>query len=75
MRVRIPDDVAVICFDDFESADLFAVPLSAVRQPATELGRVAAERIIEQLQTTQANRSPQILKYSAELVLRQSCGC
>ena len=76
LGVRIPDDVAVICFEDFESADLLPVPLSAVRQPAREMGRAATERIVEQLQTKPATKTPsQNFKFSAELILRQSCGC
>lgn len=76
LRVRIPHDVAVICFDDFESADPVPVPLTAVRQPAREMGRAATERIIEQLQTKPALKTPpQNFKFSAELILRQSCGC
>jgi LacI family transcriptional regulator len=75
LGIKIPDDVAMLGFDDFDSANLLPVAMSAVRQPAREMGRAAAERIIEQLQTEINNPNPQILKFSAELVLRQSCGC
>lgn len=75
LRIRVPDEVALIGFDDLETADLLSVPLSAVRQPAAEMGRAAAERMIEQLQTESIHTSPQILKLPAELIVRQSCGC
>ncbi len=75
LQVRIPDDIAVISFDDFDSANLLSVPLSALRQPAAEMGRAATERIIEHVQSKPNDITPQVLKFSAELILRQSCGC
>ena len=75
LRIKIPDDIAIIGFDDLESADLLSVPLSTVRQPAMQMGHAAAERLIKQVQTKPSDAPPQILKFSAELVLRSSCGC
>ena len=75
LQIRIPDDIAVISFDDFDSANLLSVPLSALRQPATEMGRAATERIIEHVQSKPNDSAPQVLMFSAELILRQSCGC
>lgn len=46
---RIPDDVGVVGFDDSSWALRCDPPLSTVHQPATELGRAAAESVLRQL--------------------------
>jgi DNA-binding LacI/PurR family transcriptional regulator len=47
--LRVPGDVAVTGFNDFEFAQFVDPPLTTVRVPGYELGRVAAERVIGQL--------------------------
>ncbi|WP_396668724.1 LacI family DNA-binding transcriptional regulator [Microbacterium sp. R86528] len=46
---RIPDDVGIVGFDDSSWAMRCDPPLSTVHQPATELGRAAAESVLRQL--------------------------
>lgn len=45
-NLRIPEDVSVIGFDDPLSAQLVYPPLTTVRQPLVEMGRRAAERVL-----------------------------
>lgn len=45
--VRIPDEFALIGFDDIEQAESALVPLTTVRQPAYEVGKAAAELVLE----------------------------
>ena len=45
--IQVPEEIAIIGFDDFELASLLAVPLTAVRQPAAELGRSATRMLLE----------------------------
>lgn len=47
--VRVPDDVAVIGFDDIPLAPYLTPSLSSVAVPAYELGAAAAERLLRQL--------------------------
>jgi LacI family transcriptional regulator len=76
-RIRIPEEVAVIGFDDFELAPLLAVPLTAVRQPAAELGRSATRLLLDWVRSrppeTRSIHTRVILP--TELVIRRSCGC
>lgn len=44
--VRVPEEIAVIGYDDIEFARVAAVPLTSVRQPSREMGRVAAELLL-----------------------------
>ncbi len=75
-EIRIPQQLAIIGFDDFELASLLAVPLTAVRQPATELGRHATRMLIDSLRTGNGGeRMTSRIVLPTELILRQSCGC
>lgn len=49
LGVRVPEEVAVIGYDDIELAAVAAVPLTTIRQPRQELGRVAAELALAEL--------------------------
>ena len=46
--VAVPDDIAIIGYDDIEYAAAAAVPLSSVAQPRHELGQAAARLLIEE---------------------------
>ena len=47
--VRVPEEVALIGFDDFELAEILHPTLTVVRQPASELGRVAANLLFDRI--------------------------
>lgn len=47
--VRVPDDIALVGYDDIEFAAAAAVPLSSVAQPRRELGRLAAELLLAEI--------------------------
>jgi len=68
----VPDDVAVIGFDDAPVAAYTDPPLTTVRQPVTDLGRTAARLLMRLLQEEQAGPLCQTLP--TELIVRASCG-
>lgn len=47
--LRIPEDVSVIGYDDIQLVDRLSPSLSTIRQPAYDIGRVAAERLLQRL--------------------------
>ena len=53
--VRIPDDVAMAGFDDIPSARYTTPSLTTVRVPVYDLGRAAAQRLIEMIQIGRAH--------------------
>jgi LacI family transcriptional regulator len=69
--VRIPQDVAIVGYDDIDFASAAAVPLTSVRQPRHLLGRTAAELLIEEVTEDSGHRHRQIV-FDPELVVRDS---
>jgi LacI family transcriptional regulator len=72
--IRIPDDLAIIGFDDPEWAAIVNAPLTAIRQPTYEQGALAAQLIIQRIKNEE-QREPQEIYLKPELIVRKSCGC
>jgi LacI family transcriptional regulator len=70
--VRVPEDVALIGYDDIDFAASAVVPLSSIRQPTELIGRTAVELLMEELQTQQPGRRAVV--FEPELVVRASTG-
>jgi DNA-binding LacI/PurR family transcriptional regulator len=70
--IRVPQDVSVVGFDDQSLAPYVAPPLTTVRAPTEEVGRVAARVLIDLIRTGQTD---QLTLLPTEIVIRQSCGC
>jgi LacI family transcriptional regulator len=66
----VPEQLAIVGYDDIEFAAAAAVPLSSVRQPRHELGRAAAELVLDEARNP-AHHHRQIL-FTPELVARES---
>lgn len=71
--LRIPDDLALMGFDDFEWADCFEPRLSVIAQPSEAIGMQAAEMLAARIKTPQLE--PTHIRLAPTLVLRRSCGC
>ncbi|MFB7883560.1 LacI family DNA-binding transcriptional regulator [Microbacterium sp. NPDC056057] len=69
--VRVPDDVAVVGYDDIEFAAIAGVPLTSVRQPAREMGRTAAELLLARIGGTAGADLGNVV-YRPELIVRAS---
>src|SRR5579864_5583040 len=48
-KLRIPEDIAVVGFDDFELAEVLGTPLTVVRQTPTRMARAAAELLFKKI--------------------------
>jgi DNA-binding LacI/PurR family transcriptional regulator len=70
--IRVPDQIAVVGFDDIEEARFTVPPLTTVRQPLYEQGRDAVRIVLDQLRN--GAPSERIVR-NTELVTRRSCGC
>jgi DNA-binding LacI/PurR family transcriptional regulator len=70
--LRIPEDIAVVGFDDSILAAWVKPALTTVRQPVYELGRIGARRMLETIAKADSFPSTTLLRCS--LVVRESCG-
>jgi LacI family transcriptional regulator len=79
MQLRLPSDLAMIGFDDFELAPLLDIPLTTVRQPALELGRSAARMLFDMIRQSgdgaTGSKPDRRIVLPTQLILRASCGC
>jgi LacI family transcriptional regulator len=75
MEVRIPADLALIGFDDFELAESLEPALTVVRQPADQIGHVAANFLFRRLKSGDSYPEGTRELLPVELIVRRSCGC
>jgi LacI family transcriptional regulator len=71
--VRVPQDVAVVGFDDIFPGSLCDPPLTTVHQPMRMLGERACARLLDRIADPALPPAVELLP--TELVLRSSCGC
>lgn len=71
--LKVPDDIAVVGFDDLEVTPLLDPPLTTIALPAKEMGRQA----MAMLRRIRAGKriTPRLLTIDTRLVIRRSCGC
>lgn len=71
-RLLVPDDIALIGFDDIPFAAAAAVPLSSIRQPSRMIGRTALRILLEE--ATDPDSIARQTVFPPELVMRASTG-
>ncbi len=70
---RVPEDLAIVGFDDVEPSQYANPPMTTVRQPFDVLGSRAAEILLARI--LDGTPMPDLVRVQASLVARQSCGC
>jgi LacI family transcriptional regulator len=70
--LRVPDDMAIVSFDDFAWAGFFRPRLTTVAQPTYELGRCATDLLLRRIEDNSARLERVVLP--GTLVVRESCG-
>ena len=78
LQLSVPQQFAILSFDDFDLADTLSPPMSVVQQPVEELGRRAAKLLFEQMpgwKSRQQGKVPEPVQLVPKLVIRESCGC
>lgn len=70
LGLRVPEDLAIVGYDDIEFAAAAAVPLTSVRQPRQLLGRTAAELLLDE--SSSPDHEHQSVTFTPELVVRTS---
>jgi LacI family transcriptional regulator len=70
--LRVPEDVAVVGFDDFRLAPFLNPPLTTVRAPTELVGEIAAGQLAKIFQGLPIEQK---VLLPTEIILRRSCGC
>jgi LacI family transcriptional regulator len=73
LNARIPDDVAVVAFDDLEWSDLVQPGITSIAQPFHAMGGKALQMLLARLDNPQL--TPTTMRLPASLEFRESCGC
>jgi LacI family transcriptional regulator len=71
--LEVPDDVALVCFDDIEYASRLYPFLTVMAQPAETLGTLGTQLLLERIEG-RAPEQPRIVVLPAQFVVRQSSG-
>jgi LacI family transcriptional regulator len=71
-KLRIPEDIAFAMYDDVRWGTFIDPPLTLMRNPADQVGRVAMDLLFARL--ADRSRPPQEVKLQPTLVVRRSCG-
>ncbi len=70
--VRVPDDIALIGYDDIDFARSAVVPLSSIRQPTSRIGVTAVDLLMSAADDPAERHVPSNLVFQPELVARAS---
>jgi LacI family transcriptional regulator len=71
--LRVPEDMALVSFDDLPLASILTPPLTTVHQPLNELGAAAADLLLDRLELPD-DHTPTHKRLPTHLVVRQSSG-
>lgn len=70
-KVRIPEDIALIGYDDIDFAEAAVVPLSSIRQPARLIGQTAIDLVLDEIANPAGHKHQQVT-FQPELIVRAS---
>ncbi len=75
MGIKIPQDIAIVGFDDIPMAEYIQPSLTTVRVPMDKVGVLAAEKLFKRIRKEE--EKPKFTKTILEttLIVRESCGC
>jgi LacI family transcriptional regulator len=71
-HIRVPDDIALIGFDDLPTASQLSPRLTTVRNPVQEKGQMAASILLDLIEDP--GSGPRQVTLPTELIVRESCG-
>jgi LacI family transcriptional regulator len=70
----IPEDIALVGFNNVEATSLRTIEMTTIEQHAHEMGRLAAERVIQKIKQLPGSQAPQQVMLEPKLVVRRTCG-
>ena len=70
----IPNDVAVVAFDDYDFVNIMNPPLTTLKSVNKEMGVIAAKLLLKRIRNG-SEKNFDVITINSELVRRKSCGC
>lgn len=74
MNIKIPDDIALVGYDENVWSKYMDPPLTTVKQPSYEMGVLAAKRMLELIESKNQMKQIEVFALKPELIVRRSCG-
>lgn len=71
LKLRVPQDIAVISFDEAEAFELFNCPITHAKQPLEEIGKMAVSTLIDIIEQKNVNRQ---IYLESKIIVGKSCG-
>ena len=71
--LSVPQDIALVCFDDVEHLAVLSPFMTVVDQPAETFGTLAVQLLLERI-AGRAGERPRLVVLQPELIVRHSCG-
>jgi LacI family transcriptional regulator len=73
--LKVPDDVAIVGYDDINLSRMIKPALTTIRQPIKEMAKSAVDLLVEMIETRETQDiTPKNLLFQMELVIRESSG-
>jgi len=69
--IAVPKDMAVVGYSDIELASMFRVPLTTYKEPTKEVGRMAAQILMDEIETKTENEPRKVI-LKGKLIIRES---
>ena len=73
-NLHVPEDIAVVGFDDSMFASFLEVPLTTVSLPKYDIGAKAVEILVDRIENKLSPEKHQQVILKSKLVIRRSCG-
>jgi len=71
-NLRVPDDLAIVGFDNIEFAEYASVPLSTVNYAVETVSSMAVDRLMQLIAAGDALPAPRVTQIEPDLVIRES---
>lgn len=72
-KLTVPGQIAIVMFDQVDWADFYNPPLSYIKQPSYDLGRISAELLFQRIED---EKNPiHVVTLEPEFIIAGSCGC
>ncbi|HOK94999.1 MAG TPA: LacI family DNA-binding transcriptional regulator [Anaerohalosphaeraceae bacterium] len=72
LNIDIPRQVSLICFNDEYLCDMVMPPLTTIGVPSRQMGQIAAEMLLRQMEAAPGERPAEHIRVQQELVVRSS---